>query len=159
MIQTNAAINPGNSGGALLNGEGKLIGVCVIKIAATEYEGMGFAINTNTIKTVITSIQTHGTIVRPTLGITVKTDYTGEMAQSYGYPAGAYIHEVTPGSCAEKGGLQSNDIIYQFGTIEINGYTDLKKALTTYSIGDTVVLKVYRLETKQHIEVTLTLEK
>lgn len=159
LIQTTAAINPGNSGGALLNSEGKLIGVCVIKIAATEYEGMGFAINTNTIQSVINAIQTNGTIERPMLGVTVRTDYTTEMAQTYGYPAGAYVYEVTEGSCADKGGLQPHDIIYQFGEVQINGYTDLKKALNTYNIGDTVVLKVYRLETSQHIEVTVTLEK
>lgn len=159
LIQTTAAINPGNSGGALLNSEGKLIGVCVIKIAATEYEGMGFAINTNTIQSVINAIQTDGTIERPMLGVTVRTDYTGEMAQTYGYPAGAYVYEVTEGSCADKGGLQPHDIIYQFGEVQINGYADLKKALNTYHIGDTVVLKVYRLETSQHIEVTVTLEK
>lgn len=159
LIQTTAAINPGNSGGALLNGEGKLIGICVIKIAATEYEGMGFAINANTIQNVISSIQTNGTIERPTLGITVRTDYTTDMAQSYGYPAGAYVYEVTAGSCAEKGGIQAHDIIYQFGDVAINGYTDLKKALNTYDIGDTVVLKVYRLETGEHVEVTVTLEK
>lgn len=159
LIQTTAAINPGNSGGALLNSEGKLIGICVIKIAATEYEGMGFAINTNTIQDVISSIQTNGTIERPTLGVTVRTDYNTDMAQSYGYPAGAYVYEVEAGSCAEKGGLQPHDIIYQFGDVAINGYTDLKKALNTYDIGDTVVLKVYRLETEEHVEVTVTLEK
>lgn len=159
LIQTTAAINPGNSGGALLNSEGQLIGICVIKIAATEYEGMGFAINGNTIQSVITSIQENGSVERPLLGVTVRTDYTSEMAQAYNYPAGAYVYSVTEGSCADVAGIEADDIIYQFGDVELTGYSDLKKALNRYNIGDTVVLKIYRLTTGEHLEVTVTLTK
>lgn len=159
LIQTTAAINPGNSGGALLNSKGQLIGICVIKIAATEYEGMGFAINGNTIQSVISSIQENGSVERPLLGVTVRTDYTSEMAQAYDYPAGAYVYSVTEGSCADEAGIEADDIIYQFGDVQLTGYSDLKKALNSYNVGDTVMLKLYRLTTGEHLEVTVTLSK
>lgn len=158
LIQTTAAINPGNSGGALLNGEGELIGICVIKISDTDYEGMGFAINSDTIKTVIDRIMTEGTVERPQLGVTIRTDYDSSIANRYDYPAGAYVYEVTEGSAADKAGIQPNDIIYEFNGTELTSYNDLKKALNNCKKGDTVTIKIYRIDTAERLEVTCTLE-
>lgn len=158
LIQTTAAINPGNSGGALLNSKGQLIGICVIKIADTEYEGMGFAINTDTIKSIIGRIQEGGTVSRPTLGVRVDTQYNSTLASTYGYPEGAYIHSVDADSCAEKGGMKGQDIIIEFAGSKITSFQDLKKSLAKCEVGQTVKVKIFRVETKTEHELSITLE-
>jgi len=158
LIQTTAAINPGNSGGALLNSSGQLIGICVIKIASAEYESMGFAINSDTIKTVMNTIQTDGVVRHPKLGVTIRTDYDSTIANKYNYPEGAYIYEVAADSCADKAGIKPNDIIVQFGEKSIKSMGDLKKSLSEHKVGDSVVIKVYRVEDERELEITVILE-
>lgn len=153
LIQTTAAINPGNSGGALLNSEGKLIGICVIKIASTEYESMGFAINSNTVKTIVESIKTYGYYNKPMLGITINTTYSATIATKQGWPAGAYIEEVS-GKAAEKAGLKAEDIITKMNDKEISSFLELRRFLLNCKPGDTVKLEVFRTPSEE----TLTLE-
>lgn len=153
LIQTTAAINPGNSGGALLNSEGKLIGICVIKIASTEYESMGFAINSNTVKTIVESIKTYGYYNRPLLGVTINTTYSYSIATEKGWPAGAYIEEIS-GNAAKKAGLKTEDIITKMNDTSISSFLELRRFMLKCNPGDTIKLEVYRISSGE----TLTFE-
>jgi serine protease Do len=143
MIQVDAAINPGNSGGALLNREGKLIGVCFLKIVADGYEGMGFAISSDTVVKIIDELKENGKIIRPVLGITVNTLYNETEAKASGLPAGVWVEEVVKGSAAYNAGIESSSIITEFNGEEIKSYSDLKEELAKYKPGDEITLKVY----------------
>jgi serine protease Do len=143
LIQTNTAINPGNSGGALLNREGKLIGICFLKIVADGYEGMGFAISSDTVVDIIGEIEENGSVSRPVLGITVNTNYNATEAKASGLPAGAWIEEVSKNSAADKAGMEANSIMTAFNGAEISDYSDLRQELLKYKPGETVVVRCY----------------
>lgn len=144
LIQTTAAINPGNSGGALLNSEGKLIGICVIKIASTNYESMGFAINSNTVKTIVESIKKHGYYNRPLIGVTINTTYTPTIASEQGWPAGAYIEEVTKDSAADKVGIKAEDIITKMNDVKITSFLELRRFMLKCQPGDKITIELYK---------------
>ncbi|OJU13644.1 MAG: hypothetical protein BGN88_06515 [Clostridiales bacterium 43-6] len=94
LIQTDAAINPGNSGGALVNSEGKLIGVNSAKMAADNFEGMGFAIPVNSVVSICNRILTNKDEKKAFLGVKISTTYTSERLKSMGYPSGVVIEQV-----------------------------------------------------------------
>lgn len=144
LIQTDAAINPGNSGGALVNTKGELIGINSSKIAATAYEGMGFAIPSNTVKEICDSIIDKENDPNPYIGITISEKYTAEILTQLGYPTGAVVKSVISGSPAEKAGIRSGDIIVEFNSVAISDYTVLGDAITKSKVGETVTVKIYR---------------
>src|SRR5690606_11102043 len=71
LVQTDAAINPGNSGGALVNLDGEVIGINTIKIAMQGFEGMGFSIPSNQVKTIVNEMIKNGRVIRPMMGIKI----------------------------------------------------------------------------------------
>lgn len=144
LIQTDAAINPGNSGGALVNTKGQLIGINSSKIAATAYEGMGFAIPSNTVKEICDNIIAKENDPNPYIGITISEKYTGEILTQLGYPTGAVVKSVISGGPAEKSGIRSGDIIVEFNSVSITEYTVLTDAVAECKPGDTVAVKIYR---------------
>ncbi len=144
LIQTDAAINPGNSGGALLNAEGKLIGINSSKIAATEYEGMGFAIPINIVLERCKKIIQRQGEDDPYIGITISMKYTAEALEYYGYPVGAVVSAVADGSPAQKSGIERGDIITEFDGKEIGDPQKLIDLIADSSPGDTVTIKFYR---------------
>ncbi len=156
LIQTTAAINPGNSGGALLNKEGNLIGLCVIKIVSTEYEGMGFAINSNTVKTIVESILEYGYYNKPLLGVTVDTTYTPEVAADQGWKAGAYVQEVSSGSAAANAGIKAEDVITGMNGTEITTFAELRRFLLNCRPGDVITTEVYRPSSNETLTVEVT---
>jgi len=158
LLQTTAAINPGNSGGALLTTEGKLAGVCVIKIVSDSYESMGFAITSNAAKTIAESLEKYGRYVKPLLGVEIDTRYGAQAAKSAGWAAGAYVNSVSAGSCAEKAGMKAEDIICGIDGNEITDYYILRRVLLKYSPGDTITVKVYRPSEDKYIDLTVVLD-
>lgn len=144
LIQTDAAINPGNSGGALVNTKGELIGVNSSKIAATAYEGMGFAIPSNTVKEICDNIIAKENDPNPYIGITISEKYTAEILTQLGYPVGAVVKGVISGGPAEKSGIRSGDIIVEFNSIAITEYTVLTDEIAKCKPGNTVTVKIYR---------------
>ncbi len=144
LIQTDAAINPGNSGGALVNTKGLLIGVNSSKIAATAYEGMGFAIPSNTVKEICDNIIAKENDPNPYIGITISERYNAATLTQLGYPVGAVVKSVIGGSPAENAGIRSGDIIVKFGETDITEYTVLTDAISKSKPGDTVAVKIYR---------------
>ncbi len=144
LIQTDAAINPGNSGGALVNIKGQIVGVNSSKIAATEYEGMGFAIPIDTVVEVCDKIIAREYEPNPYIGITINERYTAQILQSMNYPVGAVVKSVMSGGPAAKSGIRSGDIIISFGDVTITDYSVLNDAVANSKPGDEVRVKIYR---------------
>jgi serine protease Do len=144
LIQTDAAINPGNSGGALVDVEGRLIGVNSVKLAATGYEGMGFAIPVNDVVRIIESLIENGNAVYTYLGITEDTRYTAELLETNGYPGGVVVGSVANGSPAEKAGIKTYDIIVEFNGIKVRTMQELQNIKSSLRKGDVVNIKVFR---------------
>ncbi len=167
MIQTNAAINPGNSGGALVNMQGQVIGINSAKYADEAVEGMGFAIPINTALPILEELMARITRTEVTdsekmayLGITPQ-DVSSAMRETYGWPVGVYVSEVTEGSCADKGGLLRNDIITKFDGETVTNTATLRKLLSYYEAGETVKITVERHErgTFETVVLEVTLDK
>ena len=146
LMQTNAAINEGNSGGPLFNLYGQVIGITNMKMmsSASSIEGIGFAIPSSTVLTVVNGILESGKVVgRVSIGITVGP-IPEEAAAAYGLPEGLYIADVSAGSDAEAKGLQIGDIL-----MEVNGQTvtETKKVAEIkdqFGVGDELLLKIWR---------------
>ena len=146
LIQTDAAINPGNSGGALLDGEGKLMGINTVKYSSEEVEGMGYAIPINTAKPIIESLINEETIPESKqayLGIT-GGDMTEDMANAYGMPTGIYVSEIQQNSPAQKAGMQAGDVIVEFDESSVTTMENLQNKLEKKSAGTKVTIKVKR---------------
>lgn len=144
LIQTDAAINPGNSGGALLNTKGQLVGINSSKIVSEEFEGMGFAIPSNTVAEICKNIIEKQNDPEPYLGISVSEKYNSSVLKYYGYPSGAVVSSVADGSPADNAGLAKGDIITEFGGTEITEYSMLESLLQKCKPGDQVSVKIYR---------------
>ncbi|MBQ2677024.1 MAG: trypsin-like peptidase domain-containing protein [Clostridia bacterium] len=155
LIQTDAAINPGNSGGALVNAKGQLIGVNSAKIAGEEYEGMGFAIPSNYTVKVCDNIINNKDVKRAYVGVKISTEYTGEVLQKMGYPAGALVESVVEGSPADKIGIRTMDIITEFDGVKVTDYSQYNSERLKHKPGESVQLKVYR--SGRYYDVTITL--
>ena len=109
-IQTDAAINSGNSGGALVNSDGKVVGINTLKLSGTGVEGIGFAIPINSTLDIIDELIQHNKVLRPYIGIS-GIDLDDSTAQRYNLVLGVYVKTVQDFSPAEKCGLQSGDVI------------------------------------------------
>ena len=155
LIQTDAAINPGNSGGALVNTKGELIGISSSKLVDESYEGMGFAIPINTVKTICDNLIAHEGEGEAYTGVSVSYNYTEEVLKYYGYPTGAVVASVDAESPAEKVGIRRGDIITKFGDREINSYTQYETALKDYYPGDTVKVTFYRSGKTETVTLTI----
>ena len=164
LLQTDAAINPGNSGGALLNTEGKLIGINVAKYSNYDVEGMGFAIPISNARDIIAELtqreprEAVSEDQYPYLGVQLK-EITSSMVTGYGMPEGIMVYYVEEGSPAQEAGIQSNDIITSFDGVTVRTYDDLSALLQYYAGGTTVDMTVERIENGQYMEkaVTITL--
>ena len=112
-IQTDAAINPGNSGGALINGEGKLVGInTAILSRSGGYQGIGFAIPSNMVSPIMDSLRKSGKVVRGWLGVAIQ-DVDQELADAMKLPqaSGILLSDVKPGTPAAKAGLVRGDVV------------------------------------------------
>ncbi len=144
LIQTDAAINPGNSGGALVNTKGQLVGINSSKIVSEEFEGMGFAIPSNTVKEICDDIIERENSPEPYVGISISERYTSEVLSFYGFPSGAVVLSVAEGSPAKKAGIQKGDIITEFGEKKITEYQILENEIMNSTPNTTVEVKLYR---------------
>ncbi|RIJ61872.1 PDZ domain-containing protein, partial [Clavibacter lycopersici] len=158
VIQTDAAINPGNSGGALLDGDGKLIGVnvAIANAGGTSSTagsiGVGFAIPSNLAKRVGEEIIQNGSASHGLLGASVRDVATGDSSTPVG---GAFIAEVQSGGAAAAAGLRQGDIVTAFGSIPISKASDLTAQVRALAGGSEVELTVIRGGQKQQVDVKL----
>lgn len=156
-IQTDAAINPGNSGGALVNMYGQVVGINSSKIAATGYEGLGFAIPIDTAQPIISSLKEYGYVKdRAVLGITGQ--YIDSMtARFYGYPtAGMYVASVTNPSVSSAG-ITQGCLITKIDDVTVDSQSAITSYLVSKKAGDTVTLEVYNGLSQQTFTVEVTL--
>ena len=154
LIQTDAAINPGNSGGPLLNTDGEVIGINTAKIEAGE--GIGFAIEINTVRVVTERLLHESKLPPGFLGIS-GINITPALAQIAGLPVsrGVGIIELVRGRAADRAGFQVDDIIVQMGDLPIRDLTDLSRFLRQYRAGETIIVTVIRGANALSIQVTL----
>lgn len=159
MIQTDAAINSGNSGGPLFNMYGQVIGITTAKYSGSSssgasIEGIGFAIPINSVMELVDDLMEYGYVTgQAYLGVTLQ-NMDASVAAAYGLPSGPKVLEVTEGSCAEKAGIQPQDIIVGLGDQEITSYSDLAYALRSYRAGDSTTITVYRAGQELTLDVT-----
>lgn len=144
LIQTDAAINPGNSGGALVDVKGELVGINSAKIVSEEFEGMGFAIPSNTVKEICENIIEKQNAPEAYVGITISERYSPSVLEYYGYPTGAVVLSVAKGSPADEAGIERGDIITEFDGTAISRYQILENLIEQSSPGEKITVKIYR---------------
>ena len=153
-IQTDAAINSGNSGGALVNSDGKVIGINTLKLTGSNVEGIGFAIPINSTLDVIDQLIDYNKVLRPYIGIT-GIDVDENTAKRYDLVIGVYIQSVENFSPAEKAGLKAGDVIIKADGKDITTMDELTEIKNSHQIGDTITLVVNRNGEEKEISVTL----
>lgn len=158
LIQTDAAINPGNSGGALVNSEGKVVGINTVKISVSGVEGLGFAIPINDAKPVISQLIKYGYVKgRPLIGISGR-EITQSMADYYKLPKGIFIVRVEPDSGADKAGIRKRDIMIGLAGKKVATMAELNAVKKSYKAGDTVNTVVVRGKRKISLKLTFSEE-
>lgn len=157
MIQTDAAINPGNSGGALVNDEGKLIGInSVIESYSGSSSGVGFAIPVNYAINIADQIIAGETPVHPYLGASLMSVNAYNARQNnLAVDSGAYVAEVTADGPAATAGIEAGDIVTAVDGEPISSADGLIIALREHEVGDKVTLTVMRGKDEKEIEVEL----
>ncbi|MBA3842723.1 MAG: trypsin-like peptidase domain-containing protein [Actinobacteria bacterium] len=144
-IQTDAAINHGNSGGPLLDLEGKVIGITAqIQSDSGGNDGVGFAIPSNTVRTVVTQLISTGTAQHALLGVNVQTAATGVK-----------VAAVSSGSGAADGGVKAGDVITDVGGTHVATAERLRAIIAAHQPGDTLTLTVNRDGASKTLKVTL----
>lgn len=158
MIQTDAAINSGNSGGALVDSEGKVIGINSLKASGTGVEGIGFAIPINTALPIYEQLVSNGKVVRPYIGISGR-NLTEETAKINNLVVGVYVSSVEEFSAAEKAGIKAGDVIVKVNGESITTMTELNNIKNKCNVGDTITITVNRNGTEKEIQVVLSQEQ
>jgi putative serine protease PepD len=146
-IQTDAAINHGNSGGPLLNTSGQIIGInSQIESEGGGSEGVGFAIPSNTVSSVVKQLLASGKVVHAYLGVSVPAATIG---------SGAQVASVTSGSPAADAGLKAGDVITAFGGQKILSANDLIAAVNAKQPGSSVTITYTRNGAAKTVHVAL----
>lgn len=155
LIQTDAAINAGNSGGALVNADGKLIGINTLKMSGTGIEGMGFAIPINSTLDISEQLISTGKVKRPYIGIS-GTDVSEMLSEYYNIPVGVYVRSIQSDGPAKSSDLKPGDVIVKFNGEKIETMSQLNKKKNECKIGDEVTLTVSRGGEEVDVKITLT---
>ena len=147
VIQTDAAINPGNSGGPLFNAAGQVVGVnSQLESRSGGNVGIGFAVPSNTVKTVISQLRETGKVSHAYLGV---------QARSTEGSAGAQIGQLTSDGPAADAGLQAGDVVTEFGGKAVKDADALTSLVDDHKPGDSVAVKVKRGGDEKTITVKL----
>ena len=157
LIQTTAALNSGNSGGALVNEYGQVVGITNMKMSAYDdtVEGLGFAIPTTTVKTVVDDLIRQGYVSgEPSIGITCYT-VTEEMAEEYDLPLGVYVKSVQQDSDAKKQGIFPGDVIVEANGQSITTIEELLALKEGMEAGDVIHFRLWRSGGYLERDVTL----
>ena len=147
FIQTDAAINPGNSGGPLVNLAGEVIGVnTAIYTGSRGFEGVGFALPSNTAIGVYNQLVTMGRVTRGSIGIRFDERQVDDalLHKQLGAPYGVVVEQVTPGGPAARAGIQAGDVITEVNSHPIHASTDLTNPIVQTPIGHSVQLTFMR---------------
>ena len=158
FIQTDAAINPGNSGGALVDAEGRLVGInTAILSRSGGSQGIGFAIPSNLAHNVMEQLTSNGKVVRGYLGVEVQ-NISPELAEQFKLSAnnGALVADVVAGGPAAKGGLRGGDVITRFDGKSVTDARKLKLAVANVAPGTKVAAEVVRDGKTLNLDIAVT---
>jgi serine protease Do len=157
FIQTDAAINPGNSGGALVDAEGRLVGINTAIMSRTGGNmGIGFAVPANLARYVMDQLVSEGKVTRGFLGINIQP-LTRDLAKLFHLPdesSGVMVGGVSPDSPAEKAGLKDGDVILDFNGKKVSEPSVLQLQVSQAPPGSKVTLRILR-----HVENGKPMEK
>lgn len=154
LIQHDASINPGNSGGPLINARGKVIGINTLK--ATDAEGIGFAIPIISGQKIVSRLSVNAGYTAPYMGIIgVSSDYAKNTKNYSVSNDGLYILDVDKNSVAGILGLTRGDILYQIDDTPIFTFLDLRNVLYSHSIGDKIMVHIFRDNKQMEFSMTL----
>jgi len=158
MIQTDAAINPGNSGGPLINTRGEVVGIntMIVTGGSQASAGVGFSVPINVAKDILPQLREKGKVVRGWMGVTIGP-LTEDLAPTYGLAEakGALVNSVTPGSPADKAGLQPEDAILAANGRDVQDNGDLSRRIAAMPPGASVKLDIVRGRERKSVTVTL----
>lgn len=159
-IQTDAAINPGNSGGPLVNYYGQVVGITTSKIVSETYEGMGFAIPSQTVKNIVDTLVKNGYVEgRVKIGIS-GIAVTSDQASNYNIPQGIYVQSIVSGGPCDGTSLEEGDIITEVDGETITSFADVYAILETHKPGDKIKVKYYSSSSGNgEVEITLQEDK
>jgi serine protease Do len=147
FIQTDAAINPGNSGGALVDAEGRLVGVNTAILSKTGGSmGIGFAVPANLARSIMDRLVTEGKVTRGYLGINIQP-LTRDLAKQFHLPdesSGVRVGGVSPDSAAEKAGVKDGDVILEFNGKKVSDAPALQLMVAQTPPGSKVNLRILR---------------
>jgi len=146
FIQTDASINPGNSGGALIALDGKLVGInSAIYSKGGGSVGIGFAIPTNMVRTVLTGLTGGGRVVRPWIGA-IGQGVNSDIAASIGMsrPVGVLISQIYPSGPSHRAGIKVGDVIVGIGKHDVNDTESLRFRIATRRVGEILNIKLIR---------------
>ncbi|MCS7297611.1 MAG: trypsin-like peptidase domain-containing protein [Bacteroidia bacterium] len=146
FIQTDAAVNPGNSGGALVNIEGKLVGIntAIASITGT-FTGYSFAVPSTIARKVIEDLRNYGKVQRALLGVMIQ-NLTPELQKEAEVPVsqGIYVYDVFGGSAAEEAGIRVKDVIVEIDGRPVRSTAEMMELLAQHRPGDRVKIGYYR---------------
>jgi len=146
-IQTDAAINHGNSGGPLIDLNGRVIGVnAQIKSEGGENTGVGFAIPSDTVRSIVSRLATGGVVKHAYLGVSIANSSNGE---------GVVLNEVRPGTPASRAGLQQGDVVTAIDGKKVSDFVALGEAIDARTPGDKITLTYTRNGSTHTAQVTL----
>lgn len=158
-IQHTAPINPGNSGGALVNAYGQIVGINSSKIASTDFEGMGFAVPSATVKEVVDQLIKNGKVTnRPALGIkfmpTTQSQAYSSVVQSNNLPSGSIVIDtIMNGSDLNNKGVKEGDMIIAVNNKELDDYDVILEIIEKGRVGDVLTLKICRVDSNYDISI------
>lgn len=161
-IQTDAAVNPGNSGGPLCNLYGQVVGITTAKISSSVYEGMGFAIPSDTVETVVNSIITKGYVEnRVRLGI-VGTAVDETASTALGIPQGILITEIAQDGSLANTSAKPKNIITKVDGTRVKTFNEVYSVLENHKVGDKIFVEICKVDSNNPsnsktatIEITL----
>jgi len=155
FIQTDAAINPGNSGGALVDVEGRLVGMnTAILSRSGGFQGVGLAVPADLVSNVVDNLVAHGKVIRGYLGVGIQ-DLTPTLADSFGLKstAGALVSDVQPDSPAAKAGIKSGDVVTALNGEPVDDASRLSLTVGQTAPGTKLSLDVLRDGSTKHFDV------
>ena len=156
LIQTDAAINPGNSGGPLLNSLGEVIGINTL-VRSGPGAGLGFAIPINRAKKIANDLITTGRAKHPMIGVTLSSNIQQKSNFLSQRKSGAIVKYVTPNSPAEKGGLQTNDLIISINNEKISTPADVVKRINHNDLKSSLKIKIIR-DNIEYIKIIIPID-
>ena len=150
VLQSDAAINPGSSGGPLVDISGELVGITSSKVAGSNIEGIGFAIPSNELVSIMKQLIENGSVIRPVFGMNGK-DVRNLTVYQKSYLGiglevldGILVTNIQENSPAYKAGIMVNDIITRFNDLDVEDMTDFRQLLYGASVGESINITLMR---------------